>query len=369
MKLKILECDTRIRARELLYAKLDKNILKIDRGFGTNITRGYLVSQPSERDMNGFSVAFTPPDFNLRADTTNNDSFVEEQAAHGKVSDETLKMMTSYTARYPKDYNELRHFIKNFSDISGLLFGSDSIFNLAVKDVCNHVMENERSYSQGFLDKWYFGASVVDKIHICCQKFMRSCTQGDPAGVSVMALNFGEMLDKIFMNEYVALLPHWVEKTKKRDNENQNGGGPNKRQNHGNYGQGGGTQNLPAHHLRDWEKGMRLQPNERYYRVFHYKNGKCMDKPKTKNGTEMCLRFYGTGVCFGNCNKAHSVLDQDEKDTWRKYITHCRHNHDNWQNGMKKDNNNEKKTEKEENKEKKEDGKTKGGEKKNGEKE
>ena len=145
LKLKILECDTRIRARELLYAKLDKNILKIDRGFGTNITRGYLVSQPSERDMNGFSVAFTPPDFNLRADTTNNDSFAEEQAAHGKVSDETLKMMTSYTARYPKDYNELRHFIKNFSDISGLLFGSDSIFNLAVKDVCNHVMENERS--------------------------------------------------------------------------------------------------------------------------------------------------------------------------------------------------------------------------------
>ena len=204
--LKLLECDTGIRARELLYAKLDKNILKIDRGFGTNIARGYLVSQPSERDMNGFSVAFTRPDFSLRADTTNDDSFVEEQAAHGKVSDETLKMLTSYTARYPKDYNELRHFIKIFSDISDLLFGNDSIFGLAVKDVCNHVIRNERSYTQGFLDKWYFGASVIDKVHIRCQKCMRSCTQGDPADVNVMALNFGEMLDKIFMNEYVALL-------------------------------------------------------------------------------------------------------------------------------------------------------------------
>ena len=167
--------------------------------------------------------------------------------------------------------------MKNFSDISELLFGAESIFSLAEKDVSNHVISNERSYTQGFLDKWYFGASITDKIHIRCQKFMRSCTQGDQTSVNVMALNFGDMLDKVFMNEYVALLPPWVEKTKKRDNENQNGGGPNKRQNHGNYDHGSRTPNLPAHHLRDWERGMRLQPNERFYRVFHFKNGKGID--------------------------------------------------------------------------------------------
>ena len=115
--------------------------------------------------------------------------------------------------------------MKNFSDISELLFGAESIFSLAEKDVSNHVISNERSYTQGFLDKWYFGASITDKIHIRCQKFMRSCTQGDQTSVNVMALNFGDMLDKVFMNENVALLPPWVEKTKKRDNENQNGGG------------------------------------------------------------------------------------------------------------------------------------------------
>lgn len=110
--LRILECDTGIRAGELIYAKLDKNLISIDRGFGTTLAIGYLVIQPSERDMNGFSPEFTGPDFNLRAKDNEQDHFAEEQAAHGKMSGETLKMLTQYTAKYPKGYNELRHFTK-----------------------------------------------------------------------------------------------------------------------------------------------------------------------------------------------------------------------------------------------------------------
>ena len=166
--LKILECDTGIPARELIYAKLDRNIIQIERGFGTNLARGKLVSQPLERGMNGYSITFIPPDFTLRADSNADDSFVEEQAAHGKISDATLKMLTAYTAKYPKDYNELRHFVKNFRDLIDLLFGHTSIFALAVKDVYNHVSENERCYTQGFLDRRHFGASIVDKIHLRC---------------------------------------------------------------------------------------------------------------------------------------------------------------------------------------------------------
>ena len=112
---------------------------------------------------------------------------------------------------------------------------------------------------------------------------------------------------------------------------------------------GGG---LPAHHLREWEKGMRLQANEKFYRIFHWKNTKGMEAPKVKNATEMCTRFYGTGVCFGNCNKAHSVLDHDEKGTWRKYITHCRKNHDKWIESIKQNNSNNKDSENSRSKEK-----------------
>ena len=174
-------------------------------------------------------------------------------------------------------------------------------------------------------------------------KHLRSCTRGDPSQVDIIALNFGETLDKIYMNEYVAMLPSWVEKTKKRDAED-NRGNANKRQNTGNgSGSGGGaTPNLPSHHLRDWEKGMRLQPNERFTRVFRWKNTKGIEAPKTKNGTPMCTRFYGTGVCFGNCSKAHVVLDQEEKNTWRKYITYCRDNYKKWQESLNKDDDKEK---------------------------
>ena len=69
-----------------------------------------------------------------------------------------------------------------------------------------------------------------------------------------------------------------------------------------------------------------------------------MEKPKAKNGTPMCLRFYGTGVCFGNCGRSHSQLDQDEKNTWRKFLTHCRKNYEKWNGsnqGKEKDKGNE----------------------------
>ena len=157
-----------------------------------------------------------PPDFKLRAEESNQDRFVEEQAARGKMSDETLRLLTSSTAKYPKDYNELRHFVKKFSNITDLLFGVDSILVLAVKDVFKHVGDNERNYTQDFIDKWYFGALVIDKVHIRCQMYIRSCTKGEPNQVEVMALNFGEMLDKIYMNEHVAIIPSWVERSKKR---------------------------------------------------------------------------------------------------------------------------------------------------------
>ena len=348
--LRILECDTGIRARELIYAKLGKNIINIDRGFGTTLARGYLVSQPSERDMNDFPPVFTGPDFNLRAQDTEQDHFAEEQATHGKISDETLKMLSQYTAKYPKDYNELRHFTKKISDITNLLFGQDPILALAVRDVYKHISENERSYTQAFIDKWYFGASVVDKIHIRCQKYIRSCTQGEVSEVNVMTLQFGEMFDKIFMSEYVALLPNWVEKTKKRDNEDRSGQGPNKRQNQGN---GGTAYNA----LRDSLK-------------FSFGGtSRAWITPKTKTGSQMCLRFYGTGVCFGNCNKTHTVLDQEEKATWRKYITHCRNNYSKFLEGAKNNDSSENKAkENDTNNEEKNEKKEESGEKKPGKK-
>ena len=64
--------------------------------------------------------------------------------------------------------------------------------------------------------------------------------------------------------------------------------------------------------------------------MFYWENTKGTDIPKTESGTPMCTRFYGTGVCFGNYNKAHTVLDQEEKATWKKFITHYREKHKLW---------------------------------------
>ena len=226
----------------------------------TSIFRGYLVSQPLERDINGYSIAFYGLDFQLRKDDANNDLLVEEQAAHGEMSQEILRMLTTMKAKFPKDYNDLSHSVVNYSDITCLLFGEDSIFALAIKDVRNHVKNKERSYTQCFIEKWYFGTSLIDKVHIRSQMFLRPCTKGDISKVNTMTLNFGDILDKIYMKEFVSLLPGWIEKTKKRENDN-NMNNQNKHHNGGNGGYGGnnqrggygrGGQGGPqAHHLRD----------------------------------------------------------------------------------------------------------------------
>ena len=159
-----------------------------------------------------------------------------------EISQDILKILMTNKAKFPKDYNKLRHFIVNYSDITTLLFGNDSIFALAVKDVKIHALKNELAYTKGFIEKWYFGTSFIDKVHIRSQKFLRSCTKGDSNKVNVMALNFGDMLDKIYMNEFVPLLPSWVDRTKKRENDNSNNNNNNKRYNNGGN-QGGGNSN------------------------------------------------------------------------------------------------------------------------------
>ena len=305
--------------------------MKLEPSFGTIIKNGYFISQPSEREAKNYSPIFTGPDFSLRANDTHSQMETEEQANLGKVSDDHIKELTRQTPQVPREYNELKHTVKNFSDLTSLIFDLDSIFSKAIKDVSDHVHNYERQYTQAFIDKWYFGASFIHKLHVRAQMFMRSCAKGNPTEVNIMTLNFGETLDKIYMGEFVANLPKWAEPPQKRgldNNNNSNGGGgnSNKRHNPGNQNQ----PNLPSHHLRDWEKGMRLQPNEKFYRIFHNKNQEGMNPPKTRNGTLMCTKFYGTGVCYGNCSKAHTQLDQNEKNTWKQFITHCRGNYSKW---------------------------------------
>ena len=94
---KMLESETGIQARGWLHTYLDENTIDVDKGMYTAIARGYLVSQPSERDINGFSIAFCGADFQLRKNDENNDLLVEEQTAHGKMSQEILKMLTTPT--------------------------------------------------------------------------------------------------------------------------------------------------------------------------------------------------------------------------------------------------------------------------------
>ena len=137
--------------------------------------------------------------------------------------------------------------------------------------------------------------------------YLRSCALGDIDKLNILALNFGDWLDNISMSEYTPSLPKWLE-SKKRENGSEPAPTKRTRNTHN-------SNNQPRHQLQSWDKGTRLQRHENYYRIFQSNNRSGIDHPVTKQNKQMCILYFGTDSCYGNCNHSHANLDPDEKET------------------------------------------------------
>ena len=154
------------------------------------------------------SIHQLPPDAGVRsANDTSKTIHFKESADYGKVKDELIEMLTKQTTTFPRTYLELNHTVKNFADLTQCLFGDDSIIGLAVREISEHVKAHERAYTHLFNDKWFFGASFIDRVYFRVQTFLRSCTTGDIARVDIHALNLRDFLEIIYLNEFIPTRP------------------------------------------------------------------------------------------------------------------------------------------------------------------
>ena len=66
--------------------------------------------------------------------------------------------MTKQVASYPKNYEQLRHTVRNFKELTALLFSKEAILTTRLTELLDHVIVLERKYGQCFHDQSFFGA-------------------------------------------------------------------------------------------------------------------------------------------------------------------------------------------------------------------
>ena len=231
--------------------------------------------------------------------------------------------MTKQKVTFPRSYNTLAHTFRNFWTLTKLLFGKTSILAGKLEELVDHIQQFELNYTKCFHQNWWFGAAILDRIHVRTQLYLRSYALGNPRRLNIATLEWAEILNSIAMNEFIANEPWWLETTADRKRSN-----PTSTSNTSKRGRNNRDNRDRGHEvkLRNWEPGSRLNRDESFQKIFHWKNREGMTRPQTSSGREICHHFFANGHCTDGCTRSHAPLTDTERTAWRSFIDHCRSN-------------------------------------------
>ena len=322
--LETIACKTGAAAREHFHHHLNKNMIDIDIGMCTSIKNGLFISQPTVSDINTFSINFVPPpsdDHSTEYDR-NEDARIMETSKNGKLTHADVEKQTKHKNKYAKNYDELRHFTKNWADLNELLWSSRSILSVNLRQLSTHINAHELDYRRAFSGAEYFGAYYQQKVHTTTQKFLRSCAHGDPSMLNFRALDLSHLLKAIEDNEIVVKIPTWIKPDSALTSSKRKAG------------RTGNTRNSKRNKTEenrvdnpDKDKRCLIRNDEVFHVIFSpiCKDG--MDQPKQNDGKEMCNKFHGRGWCNDHCQRGHKPHKlPDEKQRWITFLSHCRKN-------------------------------------------
>ena len=214
--LETIACTTGASAKEHLHHHLHGNMIDVDIGMCTSIKNAIFLSQPTASDINIFSINFvSPPTDDPEMDFERNENArIAETSRNGKLTYADVEKQTKHKNKYAKNYNDLKHFTKNWADLNEKLWSKRAILSRGLRVVSNHVERNEEEYRRAFAGSEYFGAFFQQKIHTATQKYLRSCAHGDPGKLNIRTLEFTNLLESVEDDDIVVKIPSWV-KTKK----------------------------------------------------------------------------------------------------------------------------------------------------------
>ena len=175
--------------------------------------------------------------------------------------------------------------------LAGRCLGQDCILHRNLKELAEHVEDQETAYNYEFRQERLFGGHFLDKIHWGLNKFLDSCADGDPTKIQTRRIDWTGLMDQIESREFVTKIPAWIRKlVKKKEGKPQEV--PN-----GRGAGGGGREDLSGQKRRQFNKqeGRRcktfnsnimeeckLKKNELLRTFFHPSNTSALEKPKLK---------------------------------------------------------------------------------------
>ena len=162
--------------------------------------------------------------------------YMSEQLELDKVSAADIKQITKLSITFPTDFSSYVNFAKNFQLLLELLAGPSSILATTVKEVVDHVLDNERIYRDHGESEWTLFPSVLDHIHRRWQMFVHLAGEGIVSKLRTKQINFSSLLEDIegYTSHYHT--PKCL-KTKKSSFEDQKDS--SNKQSNGGYSAGG----------------------------------------------------------------------------------------------------------------------------------
>ena len=210
-------------------------------------------------------------------------------AVQDKYEGEDLALLTKMEVTIPVRSQDLKHHIKNLAGLAGRCLGQDCILHRNLKELAEHVEDQETAYNYEFRQERLFGGHVLDKSHWGINKFLDSCANGNPDHIQTRRIDWTGLMDQIESREFVTKIPSWIRKlVKKREGKPQEA--PN-----GRGAGGGGREDLSGQKRRQFN-----QQEGRRAKIF---NSNIMDECKLKKN-ELLRTFFTpqTQVVWKNPN-------------------------------------------------------------------
>jgi hypothetical protein len=338
--LSILGCQNGAQVDQFLRQSMARHNMTLEPGFCTALNKGILVCPNDTLTPRNLTPFLTPPQ--------NDDDEGEENAnllklaVQEKFESHDLTLLTKMDITTPVKTQDLREHIKNFAGLAGRIFGQSSMLHINLREVADHIDDQQIFYNFEFRQDKFFGGTFLDKLNWRVHRFLDSCASGDPAKIDSKRLEFKDMMDEVERREYNSKTPAWIQRLIKKseqrthqgdgfyDGRNGGGGGngpPNNEKKRRQFDQGGEGRNRKIQNPHKIEAIM-LRPDEQLKDIFHPGNVRNAPRPKLKSGYYICTRYHGLGFCYTDCraSNGHAKLSTEEAESFKQFLQTARSN-------------------------------------------
>jgi hypothetical protein len=320
-----------------LFARWHPNLdMLVQPGMATNIVKGMLTSAPNPSSINTFSPFFTQP---TRAGFKN---FTNDEMNELELSTQTLNLSATDIQKLircepyiPFSPNIFISQVENFdSIISDILSPDSQIRHLTTKPLIKHFKQNEQVYYQIFHDNKYFGVWLMNRLHFKTQSILHQCYRFDDAqDIQFDRFSIYDELDSIDTLSFSAEAPQWYlsELQKVDTSANRHLTHSNKKR-HLTHSQDD-HQQTSSNNTRikvfnnNRDSRIRLQPDEKYSTLVHFKNlENCEDSAAKIDGEYICNNWHIRGHCVDSCKRKHThiKLPTEIERQYRIYVQNLR---------------------------------------------